>query len=208
MSTARWFLSFIGFYGGNDNIRGGSAVSLKERIKNRLDELSHPSTKELKQVLQSLNIRLEDLQPYLESPEGKPYYRKLLYQNEAVELLVMNWSDMECAPHDHGDSKGWIQVMDGTSVNTIFEVKDNNLPQELFDREYREGSFFFAPKKGVHKMKKGSTGDLVTLHLYSPPIQGMMVYDLEKCAACVVSDECGAWWPDHMRQKVKEIQLR
>ncbi|KPL58668.1 cysteine dioxygenase [Rossellomorea vietnamensis] len=183
-------------------------MTLKKRIKNRLDELSHPSTKELKEVLQSLNIRLEDLQPYLESPEGKPYYRKLLYQNEAVELLVMNWSDMECAPHDHGNSKGWIQVMNGTSVNTIFEVKDNNLPEELFDREYREGSFFFAPKKGVHKMKKGSTGDLVTLHLYSPPIQGMMVYDLEKCAACVVSDECGAWWPDHMRQKVKEIQLR
>ncbi|QHE60698.1 cysteine dioxygenase [Rossellomorea vietnamensis] len=183
-------------------------MTLKERIKNRLDELSNPSTKELKEVLQSLNIRLEDLQPYLESPEGKPYYRKLLYQNEAVELLVMNWSDMECAPHDHGDSKGWIQVMDGTSVNTMFEVKDNRLPQELFDREYREGSFFFAPKKGVHKMKKGSAGDLVTLHLYSPPIQGMMVYDLEKCAACVVSDECGAWWPDHMREKIKDIQVK
>ncbi|WGG46863.1 cysteine dioxygenase family protein [Rossellomorea sp. DA94] len=183
-------------------------MTLKERIKNQLDGLSHPSTKELKEVLQSLNISLEDLQPYLESPEGKPYYRKLLYQNEAVELLVMNWSDMECAPHDHGDSKGWIQVMDGTSVNTIFEVRDNKLPQELFDREYREGSFFFAPKKAVHKMKKGSAGDLVTLHLYSPPIQGMMVYDLEKCAACVVSDECGAWWPDHMREKIKDIQVK
>ncbi|WP_406687597.1 cysteine dioxygenase [Rossellomorea vietnamensis] len=183
-------------------------MTLKERIKNRLDELTHPSTKELKEVLQSLNIRLEDLQPYLESPEGKPYFRKLLYQNEAVELLVMNWSDMECAPHDHGDSKGWIQVMDGTSVNTIFEVKDNHLPHEIFHREYREGSFFFAPKKGVHKMRKGSEGSLVTLHLYSPPIQGMMVYDLEKCAACVVSDECGAWWPEDMREKVKDIQLK
>ncbi|MDX8344770.1 cysteine dioxygenase family protein [Rossellomorea sp. YZS02] len=183
-------------------------MTLKERIKNTLDELTNPSTNEMKEVLQSLHLTLEELQPYLQSPEGKPYYRKLLYQNEAVELLVMNWSNRECAPHDHGNSKGWIQVMTGTSVNTIFEVKDNQLPQEIFDREYSKGSFFYAPKKGVHKMKKGSGEDLVTVHLYSPPIQGMMVYDLDKCAACVVSDECGAWWPDHLRQKIKEMQLK
>lgn len=183
-------------------------MTLKERLKNRLDGLTDPSTNEMKEVLKSLHLTLEELQPYLKSPEGKPYFRKLLYQNEAVELLVMNWSDIECAPHDHGDSKGWIQVINGRSVNTIFEVKDNQLPREIFDREYKEGSFFFAPKKGVHKMRKGSGDDLVTLHLYSPPIQGMMVYDLEKCAACVVSDECGAWWPDHIRQKIKEMQLK
>ncbi|MFI8685082.1 cysteine dioxygenase [Rossellomorea sp. NPDC077527] len=183
-------------------------MTLRERIKNRLDEWTNPSSKELKEILQSLNLSLDDLEPYLQSPEGKPYYRKLLYQNEIVEILVMNWSEIECAPHDHGESKGWIQVMNGTSVNTIFEVKENGLPREIFDREYREGSFFFAPKKGVHKMKKEGRADLVTLHIYSPPIQGMKVYDLEKCAACVVSEECGAWWPDHIRQKVKEMQLK
>ena len=48
---------------------------------------------------------------------------------------------------------------------------------------------------------------LVTLHLYSPPISGMKVYDLEKCAACLVSDDCGAWWPEEQRQKIKEIRL-
>lgn len=53
----------------------------------------------------------------------------------------------------------------------------------------------------------GNTG-LITLHLYAPPITGMKVYDLEKCAACVVSDDCGAWWPDDLRQQVKEIKLK
>ncbi|WP_171050957.1 cysteine dioxygenase family protein [Bacillus sp. BHET2] len=183
-------------------------LTLMERISKRLEPLNATSTKELKQALQSLQISLDDLQPYLRSPDGKPYYRKLLYHNKEVELLVMNWSDIECAPHDHGESKGWIQVLDGASVNTVFEVNDHQLPEEIFDREYREGSFFFAPKKSVHKMKKGNSEDLVTLHLYSPPIEGMMVYDLEKCAACVVSEECGAWWPDHIKQKLKEIQLK
>ena len=36
----------------------------------------------------------------------------------------------------------------------------------------------------------------------------MIVYDLEKCAACVVSDNCGAWWPEEQNEKVKVIQWK
>ncbi|MGM1006165.1 MAG: hypothetical protein ACQEW2_03745 [Bacillota bacterium] len=57
-------------------------------------------------------------------------------------------------------------------------------------------------------MKSAGRENLVTLHLYSPPITGMKVYNLEKCAACVVSEDCGAWWPEEQRQKVREIQLK
>ncbi len=53
---------------------------------------------------------------------------------------------------------------------------------------------------------EGNKG-LLTLHLYAPPISGMKVYDLEKCAACVVSDDCGAWWPEDQKQRLKVIQL-
>jgi cysteine dioxygenase len=56
-------------------------------------------------------------------------------------------------------------------------------------------------------MSSSNNTDMVTLHLYSPPITGMIVYDLQKCAACVVSDDCGAWWPEEQYQRLKEIQL-
>jgi cysteine dioxygenase len=183
-------------------------MALHDRFKGCLDELNSPSAEELKKALKSLDIKLEEMLPYLQSADGKPYYRKLLYQNDEVELLVMNWSDLECAPHDHGNSSGWIQVLNGASENIVFEVKENHIPQELFAEIKGKGSFFFAPKKGVHKMKRAGMDYLVTLHLYSPPITGMKVYDLKKCAACIVSDDCGAWWPEDMRKKVKEIQLK
>ncbi len=172
-----------------------------------LDSLKQPSTEELKAALIHLEIELEDIKSELKTSEGKPYFRKLLYQNEEVEVLVMNWSQLECAPHDHGTSQGWIKVLNGSSVNTVYELKENGLPSELFTKVYNKGKLFYAPKKGVHKMKAEEGSDLVTLHLYSPPIGGMMVYDLEKCSVCVVSDDCGAWWPDEQRQKMKEIQL-
>lgn len=183
------------------------SVTFLERIKKKLDGFTSPSDRELRTALELLEIEYEELVPFLQTPEGKPYYRRLLYQNDQVELLAMNWSDIECAPHDHGHSKGWIQVMRGNSMNTVYEVEGGNLPNQLFDKIHRKGAFFFAPKHGVHKMKKEGGESLVTLHLYSPPIQGMKVYDLKKCAACIVSEDCGAWWPEHQRQKLKEIKF-
>lgn len=174
---------------------------------NILDSLNKPSKSELKDALLQLDMTLDDISSLTEADEGKPYYRKLLYKNEEVELLVMNWSQLECAPHDHGDSQGWIQVLSGISINSVYEVNRNGLPKELFNEYHHQGKFFYAPKKGIHKMQASDDTNLVTLHLYSPPITGMKVYDLQKCAACVVSEDCGAWWPDEQHQKLKEIRF-
>ncbi|MEH7495616.1 cysteine dioxygenase [Neobacillus niacini] len=182
-------------------------MTLTAKIKHVLDPLKSPSKADLKNALLQIDMKLDDLAHLPEPSEGKPYNRKLLYKSKEVELLVMNWSQLECAPHDHGNSHGWIQVISGTSLNSVYEVKGDHLPKELFYQYYHKGQYFYAPKKGVHKMKASNDKDMVTLHLYSPPITGMMVYDLEKCAACVVSDDCGAWWPDEQYQKLKEIKL-
>ncbi|MEH7251512.1 cysteine dioxygenase family protein [Neobacillus niacini] len=183
-------------------------MTLMSRIKNVLEPLKSPSITELKNALLQLNMTLDDLTDLPEPTEGKPYNRKLLFKNEEVELLVMNWSQLECAPHDHGHSHGWIQVVSGTSLNSIYEMKGKGLPTELFHQYHQQGKYFFAPKKSIHKMKASNNTEMVTLHLYSPPITGMIVYDLEKCAACVVSDDCGAWWPDEQYQKLKEIKIK
>lgn len=183
-------------------------MTLLNRIENVLNPLKSPSKTVLKDALVQLNLTLDDLADLPEPSAGKPYNRKLLFKNKEVELLVMNWSQLECAPHDHGHSHGWIQVLSGTSLNSVYEVNGNGLPTEIFHQYYHQGNYFFAPKKAIHKMKASNNKEMVTLHLYSPPISGMIVYDLEKCAACVVSDDCGAWWPDEQYQKVKEIKLK
>ena len=183
-------------------------MTLTNKVKTILDSLISPSKAELKDALLRLGITLDDLAHLPEPLKGLPYNRKLLYKNEEVELLVMNWSQLECAPHDHGNSHGWIQVLSGTSLNTVYEISGNGLPAELFHEYHHKGKFYYASKKAIHKMMKASNNtDMVTLHLYSPPITGMIVYDLKKCAACIVSDDCGAWWPEEQYQKVKEIQL-
>ncbi|MFD2214541.1 cysteine dioxygenase [Metabacillus endolithicus] len=182
-------------------------MDYKDRIHEILGNLENTSSDALKLAMEELAIQPEELEPILKTEDDKPYYRKLLFKNERVELLVMNWSQIECAPHDHGSSFGWIQVINGTAKNTVYKVDGTKLPIELFTEFQENGKMFFAPEKGVHKMSVLNKSKLVTLHLYSPPITGMKVYDLNKCAACIVSDDCGAWWPEEQRQKVKEIQL-
>ncbi|MEH7120908.1 cysteine dioxygenase family protein [Neobacillus vireti] len=183
-------------------------MTLTSKIEYVLDSLKNPSKAQLKDALLKLDVKLKDFDNLLEPSQGKPYNRKLLYKNKEVEMLVMNWSQLECAPHDHGNSHGWIQVISGTSLNTVYEWEGKSLPTELFQEYHQKGRYFYAPKKAIHKMQAFNQTDLVTLHLYSPPITGMMVYDLDKCAACVVSDDCGAWWPEDQYQKVKELKLK
>ncbi|MFC7371940.1 cysteine dioxygenase [Fictibacillus iocasae] len=172
-----------------------------------LDTLRNPTRAELLDALMKLNFSVDDVEAALGLAGEKPYFRKLLYKSEDVEMLVMNWSDVACAPHDHGDSHGYIHVLEGESVNTVYEVDEGGLPSELFVKVQKSGQVLYAPRKGVHKMQAAGGGRLVTLHLYAPPISGMKVYDLEACAVCVVSDDCGAWWPEETRQKVREIKL-
>lgn len=186
---------------------GEILMTITQKNKRLLDRLIKPSKTDLKNALIQLDMKLEDVALIIQSAEGKPYYRRLLYQNDEVELLVMNWSQLECAPHDHGNSQGWIQVLNGSSLNSVYEVNEKGLPSELFEEYHQKGKLFYAPIKGVHKMKAAGGSDLVTLHLYSPPISGMKVYDLQKCSVCIVSDDCGAWWPEEMHQKIKEFQL-
>ncbi|GAF14719.1 cysteine desulfurase [Bacillus sp. JCM 19046] len=179
---------------------------LVDRISQVLRPLKQPSIAELRNALVKIDASYRELSPFLESTSNKPYYRKLLYQSDEVELLVMNWSNLDCAPHDHGSSYGWIQVIGGACKNTLFQVEGNELPEEIFHKTYQQGSTFFAPQKAVHKMN-GENG-LVTLHLYAPPITGMKVYDLERCRMCIVADDCGAWWPEEQRQKLQELRLK
>ncbi|MDQ0207272.1 cysteine dioxygenase [Alkalicoccobacillus murimartini] len=179
-----------------------------QRAELILQELESPTPATLRHALVTLDTTLDDLTPFLRSDQGKPYYRKLLFQNNEVELLMMNWSQIACAPHDHGQSYGWIQVISGTTINTVYTCKDGYLPDAFFSKKMKNSAVFFAPKTGIHHMKADGDVNLVTLHLYSPPIRNMKVYDLDVCAACIVSEKCGAWWPEEQREKIMDIQLK
>jgi cysteine dioxygenase len=183
---------------------------LLERIERGFGALVDPTPAELLDVLVGLEVTAAELVPHVPHPATYPYGRRRLLATEHVEVIAMNWAlGRECAPHDHGDSFGWIHVVTGEARHTLFTLDRHGTPLPYLQRQERSGSRYFAPRHQVHSMGNASDADaLMTLHVYTPPIVGMTVYDLERCAACVVSEDCGAWWPAQQRQVVREMRLR
>ncbi|WP_367136070.1 cysteine dioxygenase family protein [Saccharothrix sp. HUAS TT1] len=183
-------------------------MSFLDAVQEKLGNLRRPDPAQLKQATLDLNADLDALTPHLGEPGIYPYGRKPLFSNGVVEAIVMNWAaDRECAPHDHGRSFGWIQVVSGTIDHRLYTLDQDDIPTPFAERVENTGSFMFAPRGAVHSMGNRNGDVTVTLHVYAPPIAGMVVYDLEKCAACVVADDCGAWWPEDQRQRLREIKL-
>lgn len=179
-----------------------------KRLTEVMNGLVRPGRWQLKAAIEACLMTVDDLEPILAPPSVYPYGRQVLCRTEHSEVLVMSWAPQrECAPHDHGQSWGWLSVLEGVVTHAVYQVSGDNLPV-LRKRVRKEvGATLFAPKGLVHSMGNPGHHRLVTLHAYAPPITGMRVYDLRHCAACVVSDDCGAWWPDSQRQIVQRLRL-
>jgi cysteine dioxygenase len=173
-----------------------------------LQDIDNPTPEGMRDLLVSLDFDADALEE-IAGPAGLfPYGRKVICSTPEIELLVMNWAPrQECAPHDHGRSFGWIQIVDGTARHRLYTLDQHDVPALYLQRTEHAGQLYFAPHGQVHQMGNPGLERLITLHLYAPPISGMHIYDLERCRVCVVSDDCGAWWPAEKRQLLRERSL-
>ncbi|EIT86796.1 hypothetical protein A374_04459 [Fictibacillus macauensis ZFHKF-1] len=181
--------------------------SFLERVHTHFSFTTYPTSEQLRDALHDLQATKADVQPFLQAPEHYPYGRKMIYKTPWLEMLVMHWSKtIDCAPHDHGQSYGWVQLLSGQSSHTLYRVDQQGQPQAIKEKIEPTGSSLRVTNQLVHKMGTAGEEPLITLHVYAPPVSGMKVYDLPKCAVCIVADDCGAWWPEDQRQIVQEMR--
>lgn len=181
---------------------------IQSKLHRALSGIHLPSPDELNDVAAQLEFDLDEILPHTGDPGIFPYQRKLLLKTEDVEVLVMNWAvDQKCSPHDHGRSFGVIKVLTGEIEHDLYTLDQTDVPRKYFTRRELGGSSYFAARGMIHVMGNASSGQAITLHIYSPPIEGMKVYDLHRCLVCTVSDDCGAWWPDQQRQQLEVLKI-
>ncbi|WP_146173928.1 cysteine dioxygenase [Saccharothrix carnea] len=170
--------------------------------------LERPTPSELITAVDRVGVTVAELRPYLSEPGLYPYGRQKLLATDEVEIIAMNWATQrQCSPHDHGSSFGVISVVQGTISHDLYTLDQDDTPAKYLSRVEKEGTNYFAARGMVHSMGNPLTTPAVTLHFYAPPITRMKVYDLENCLACVVSDDCGAWWPTEQRQRLAVLKL-
>jgi predicted metal-dependent enzyme (double-stranded beta helix superfamily) len=144
---------------------------------------------------------LADLEAYSRPPaEGQPYGRVILFKDEQCEVMLARWRPgATCAPHDHGASSGLVWFARGEFVEHQFDLEPGaGLTEQGAARVIREGEEVDVRDGDIHSCH--STGEGLSVHVYSPPVTQMKVYDRGQRDVLVVSDDCGAWVPADPQQ--------
>jgi cysteine dioxygenase len=121
-----------------------------------------------------------ELDPFVRY-SSKTYARNLVRAGEWYALWVMCWRNGQRSPiHDHKGSSCGVRVLQGTVTETHFEFAPNGHVKATFSRDLLPGDVCGTEDFDVHQISNLQAGDadLITLHVYSPPLVKMGTYSL------------------------------
>ena len=139
---------------------------------------ARPTFAELNALLEGVEVGREELRPYVGFKEGT-YARHRVHLGEHAELLVLCWRPGQRTPiHDHAGSFGAVRVLRGVMWETLFEMEGEAGLAYKSAREWTPGHVTGADVPDIHQLGNPDVSgqDLVTLHLYSPPLTSLNVY--------------------------------
>ena len=165
-----------------------SLRDLKAKIK-ALREV--PALETLGEWLQEIQVTADELRPY-RAFKPKTYTRHRVCRSDYAELLVLCWKPGQRTPiHDHNGSHGAVRVCEGVMWETMFALDEADKLYYQSACEWTSGGVTGAAVPDIHQLgnPEVSGQDLVTLHLYAPPLGVLNTYK-------VGSSEIGHYTPD------------
>jgi len=147
----------------------------------RLDQLAAPATLEmLTSALSQVDVTCHDVAEFVRFSE-RGYTRNLVQAGPWYHLLVLCWKNGQRSPiHDHAGSACGVRILRGTLTETRFAFAANGHIKAVDSREYQPGQVIGSVDTDMHQISNLQSGvaDLVTLHVYSPPLLLMGTYSL------------------------------
>ncbi len=134
----------------------------------------------LQRWLDMTPLGFADVQPFLRFDAGH-YMRNLMFAGPAFHALVLCWRNGQRSPiHDHQGSACAVKVLRGCAMETIFDRAPNGMVYATNSRLLTEGHQTASQDSDIHQISnlQCDNADLVTLHLYSPPLLCMNLYSL------------------------------
>lgn len=114
--------------------------------------------------------------------DQETYSRKRLFKNEHCEVLLLSWLNGQRSKiHDHLHTSCGVKIMHGEATETLFEVAANGQIFASQSTHYPQGSVTVSQDNDIHQISNLQAGDepLITLHIYSPPLNQFHLYQLE-----------------------------
>jgi DMSO/TMAO reductase YedYZ molybdopterin-dependent catalytic subunit len=146
-----------------------------------LDELGRrPPLNELEALLRRLSFERADVAGWVHFSDSA-YQRNLVRAGEWYHLWVMCWRNGQRSPiHDHHGSACAVVVLEGTATVTNFEKAPNGHVKAVGSIDYTPGQVVVTSDGDMHQVSNLQAGnaDLITLHIYSPPLIRMGTYSI------------------------------
>lgn len=160
-------------------VEGALPVFSFRSLAERLAALTvAPAFAELSDWLSRVTVTPDDLRPYRSFKPGT-YSRHRVVRSPFAELLVLCWKPGQRTPiHDHNGSYGAVRVCEGVMWETSFLLDDDRRLYYHSAREWAPGEATAADVPDIHQIGNPdiSGRDLVTLHLYAPPLGVLNTY--------------------------------
>lgn len=135
----------------------------------------------LERLLDDVDITRDDLGAAVQF--GPTVYRRnTIRHTEWYELLAICWRSGQRSPiHDHPQSSCAFRVIEGICTETRFERTPSGLISPTDTTRCEPGYICAAQDADIHMVSniEPPGTDLITLHIYSPPLHRMNRYHLE-----------------------------
>jgi cysteine dioxygenase len=109
------------------------------------------------------------------------YQRVLIHSGPAYDALVLCWRSGQSSPiHDHGGSMCGVYIIEGTATETVFAASPCGRLVPARSHTFGAGEFRVSGFGDTHQMAnlEPPGSDLISLHIYSPPLSGMRTYTI------------------------------
>jgi len=148
-------------------------MKLLESIEQAFQHVNHATPHELRGKIVSLGLTAELAAPWIEEPDLLPYGRKVVYQTEDVEVIVVHLpAGTETLIHDHGASIGCAYVLEGRLTNRVYRLSREGYAYEAGASVIEQGQFLYAPQGQIHQMCNTGPHRMVSFHVYAPKLSG------------------------------------
>ena len=107
------------------------------------------------------------------------YRRNVLRRSPGYEALLLCWHCGQCSPiHDHRGSTCAVLVVEGVATETRYEADPGGRLTPGRACRMGAGTLTVSSDADIHRFGNPGPGDsdLITLHVYSPPLSAMRTY--------------------------------
>jgi cysteine dioxygenase len=130
--------------------------------------------------LAELRVGCDELHEHVRFSD-QHYARNLVCKGPWYHLLVLCWKNGQRSPiHDHAGSTCGVRVLRGVMTETTFAFTPNGHVKAVGSRELAAGAVCGTQDDDLHQISNLQAGDadLVTLHVYTPPLLWMGTYSM------------------------------